>query len=120
MNPKRAELRYDATSALTEVRRFSNVGGTQPVVNTRFTYECTGCSELLAVRHRLASNDAVIHDLALTRDAASTITRIDDAEALPLPLEAPSAPPLSPPLSPPPSLPPSLPPPLPPPPKNVH
>lgn len=78
---KRVDMVYDAASMLTEMRRFSNLAGTQGVANTLYSYDCGGCAgRVTAIRHRKASDNSVIHDLTFTRDPVGNITQMTDAE----------------------------------------
>ncbi len=81
VNEKRVDMVYDNASFLRELRRFSNLAGTQGVANTLFDYDCGGCAgRVKSIHHRRASNNAVIHDLDFTRDTLGNIVTATDAE----------------------------------------
>ena len=81
VNEKRVDMVYDNASFLREMRRFSNLAGTQGVANTFFDYDCGGCAgRVKNIHHRKASNNAVIHDMDFTRDALGNILTAADAE----------------------------------------
>lgn len=81
VNEKRVDMVYDNASFLRELRRFSNLAGTQGVANTFFDYDCGGCAgRVKSILHRKASNNAVIHDMNFTRDALGNISSATDTE----------------------------------------
>src|SRR5690606_13270696 len=76
-------VEYDAFGAMTAVRRFSDLARRTPVATTSFEYECAGCfGRLSAIRHRRASDGAVIHDLVYGRDLLGDVLSLLDAEGL--------------------------------------
>lgn len=81
VNEKRVDMVYDNASFLRELRRFSNLAGTQGVANTFFDYDCGGCAgRVKSIHHRKASNNAVIDDLDFTRDSLGNVVTATDAE----------------------------------------
>lgn len=83
VNEKRVDMVYDEASFLRELRRFSNLAGTQGVANTFFDYDCGGCAgRVKSIHHRKASNNAVVHDMDFTRDVLGNIVSATDAEGV--------------------------------------
>jgi RHS repeat-associated protein len=83
VNPKRVDLAYDGASLLRELRRFSDLAGTQGVANTSYGYDCGGCAgRLTSVHHRKASDGSTIHDLDFVRDVLGDIRQMTDAEGV--------------------------------------
>jgi RHS repeat-associated protein len=81
VQPKRVDMAYNNASLLTQLRRYSDLAGTQGVANTSYEYDCGGCAgRLSAIRHRKASDNSVIHDLTFTRDPLGNILNSTDAE----------------------------------------
>lgn len=81
VNEKRVDITYDKASFLREMRRFSNLAGTQGVANTSFDYDCGNCGgRINSIRHRKASDNSVIHDLSFQRDELGNISSATDAE----------------------------------------
>lgn len=77
---KELAIEYDTFGLLKTVRRFADARRT-PVANTSYEYACDGCvNRLSAMRHRRASDDAVLHDLIYTRDMNSNVLSLSDAE----------------------------------------
>lgn len=80
-NPKVLDVEYNAQQLLSRVRRYADLGRTQPVTYTDFEYDCIGCvKRLSAIRHRRASDDAPIHELTYLRDAVTNVSGLTDAE----------------------------------------
>lgn len=80
---RRVDLKYDGASLLRELRRFSDIVGTQGVADTFYDYDCGGCAgRLTRIHHRKAADNSVIHDLDFVRDAVGNITQMSDAEGL--------------------------------------
>lgn len=78
---KRVDMSYSPASLLTQLKRFSDLTGTQGVANTNYEYECGGCpGRLAAIRHRKASDNSVIHDMTFMRDPLGNILSSTDAE----------------------------------------
>jgi RHS repeat-associated protein len=81
VNPKRVDYQYDNASFLTKLSRFSDLAGTQGVINTTFETDCNGCpGRTTAIRHRKASDNSVVHDLTFNHDVVGNITSSIDAE----------------------------------------
>lgn len=81
VQPKRVDISYTPASLLAQLRRYSDLAGTQGVANTSYEYDCSGCPDrLTAIRHRKASDNSVIHDLTFARDPLGNITTMTDAE----------------------------------------
>ncbi len=79
--PKRLEKIYDDLTGDTVVRRFSDLAGMSPLVNTEYDMPYSDCRGLTrAIRHRLASDNSVIHDIDLVRDDIGRVVQVDDAE----------------------------------------
>jgi RHS repeat-associated protein len=81
VNEKRVDLKYDDANFLRELRRFSNLAGTQGVANTFYDYDCGGCAgRVKSIHHRKASDNSVLHDLDFERDELGNIKKATDAE----------------------------------------
>jgi choice-of-anchor C domain-containing protein len=81
VNEKRVDMVYDNASFLREIKRFSNLAGTQGVANTFYDYDCGGCGgPVKSIHHRKASDDSVIHDLNFTRDSLGNVINSSNAE----------------------------------------
>ena len=81
VQPKRVDMSYTSASLLMQIKRYSDLTGTQGVANTIYEYSCGGCpGRLTAIRHRKASNNSVIHDMTFTHDIVGNIVNSSDAE----------------------------------------
>lgn len=81
VNPKLVAFQYDNASFLTQISRFSDLAGAQPVANTFFQTDCDGCpGRITAIRHRRALDNSVIDDLTFVRDALGNIVSSSDAD----------------------------------------
>ncbi|MDZ4852594.1 MAG: RHS repeat-associated core domain-containing protein [Pirellulaceae bacterium] len=74
---KRVDIAYNALGQFTSLARFADLGGTQAVVTTSYSYDAL--SRLTNISHRNAAN-AVLNSFALAFDNASRITRITDID----------------------------------------
>ncbi|MCZ6704455.1 MAG: hypothetical protein O6942_01010, partial [Bacteroidetes bacterium] len=83
VNDKRIDVIYDDAGLLRELRRFADLGRTQPVTNTSFDYDCRGCPMRLgAIQHRKSTDNSEIHDLQFIRNPTRDIDQTVDAEGI--------------------------------------
>ena len=69
---QRVDLTYDAASQMTGVQRYSNLAGTQPVVETTYAHDAAG--RLTGLSH--AKNGSPLADYRLSYDAANRLTQL--------------------------------------------
>lgn len=81
VNEKVLDVEYNAEELLSRALRYADLARAQPVVHTDFEYSCVGCdTRMSAIRHRRATDNAVVHDLEYVRDVIGNVTEIGDAE----------------------------------------
>ena len=76
----RVDLTWSTGAIQEAIARFADEAGTIPVANTTFGYDCGACpTRLSAVSHRLPDSTP-LHEITITRDAASNVRTLIDAE----------------------------------------
>ncbi len=81
VTPKRVDFVYSPASLVTSIHRYADLAGTVPVANTLIGYDCGGCPlRTTSIHHRRASDNGVLLDLDLVRDALGNVTSVVDGQ----------------------------------------
>jgi RHS repeat-associated protein len=79
----RVDITTDQTGLMRTIERYDDLAGSSGAVRTILDYDCTGCARRLnRIRHEDFTSAAAINDIQITRDAASRITEVSDADGV--------------------------------------
>ena len=80
---RRVDLTTNQAGLIQTIERFDDLAGTMGCARTTLSYDCDSCSRRLdRILHEVMASSTTINDIQISRDAASRITQIVDADGM--------------------------------------